>query len=78
MQAHREAALYAPNPVKRGLVEKREDWRWSSFRHYAFMEKGTVEIESEWEVRKKERTGTPLGVTRPEGEQPHPPALPEG
>ncbi len=22
------------NPVKRGLVEKPEDWLWSSFRHY--------------------------------------------
>jgi putative transposase len=24
------------NPVKRGLVKAAEDWRWSSFRHYAF------------------------------------------
>ena len=23
------------NPVKRGLVERPADWRWSSFRHYA-------------------------------------------
>jgi putative transposase len=23
------------NPVKRGLVEKPEQWQWSSFRHYA-------------------------------------------
>jgi putative transposase len=23
------------NPVVRGLVEKPQDWRWSSFRHYA-------------------------------------------
>ena len=23
------------NPVVRGLVAKPEDWRWSSFRHYA-------------------------------------------
>jgi putative transposase len=22
------------NPVRRGLVEKPEDWKWSSFRHY--------------------------------------------
>ena len=36
------------NPVKRGLVEKPEDWAWSSFRHYAFGAKGTVEIESHW------------------------------
>ena len=36
------------NPVKRGLVENPEDWRWSSFRHYAMAEVGTVEIESLW------------------------------
>jgi len=30
------------NPVKRGLVAKPEDWRWSSFRHYAFGEVGPV------------------------------------
>jgi putative transposase len=33
------------NPVKRGLVERPEDWQWSSFRHYATGERGTVEIE---------------------------------
>ena len=36
------------NPVKRGLVEKPEDWAWSSFRHYATGAKGIVEIESQW------------------------------
>jgi putative transposase len=36
------------NPVKRGLVERPEDWAWSSFRHYATGAKGTVEIESQW------------------------------
>jgi len=36
------------NPVKHGLVEKPEDWPWSSFRHYATGIKGTVEIESQW------------------------------
>ena len=24
------------NPVKRGLVKEPGDWKWSSFRHYAF------------------------------------------
>jgi len=38
------------NPVKRGLVQKPEDWKWSSFRHYALREVGVVEIESEWRV----------------------------
>ncbi len=36
------------NPVKRGLVEMPEDWLWSSFRHYATGEEGSVEIESQW------------------------------
>jgi putative transposase len=36
------------NPVKRGLVEKPEDWPWSSFRHYATGQLGVVEIESQW------------------------------
>ncbi len=42
------------NPVKRGLVKRPEDWKWSSYRHYAFREKGSVEIESEWEARDRE------------------------
>ncbi len=36
------------NPVKRGLVEKPEQWAWSSYRHYATGQVGAVEIESEW------------------------------
>jgi len=36
------------NPVKRGLVQKPEQWPWSSFRHYATREVGAVEIESQW------------------------------
>jgi putative transposase len=43
------------NPVKRGLVARPEDYRWSSFRHYATGELGTVEIESEWTARRRER-----------------------
>ena len=39
------------NPVKRGLVEKPEEWPWSSFRHYALGELGAVEIESEWTAK---------------------------
>jgi putative transposase len=42
------------NPVKRGLAPKPEAWRWSSFRHYATGEEGTVEIESEWTARRRE------------------------
>ena len=41
-------------PVKRGLVRDPGDWKWSSFRHYAFREMGVVEIESEWTGRDRE------------------------
>jgi hypothetical protein len=34
-------------PVKQGLCERRQDWQWSSFRHYATGCEGRVEIESE-------------------------------
>jgi putative transposase len=43
------------NPVERGLCERPEDWKWSSFRHYATGCEGRVEIESEWTARKRER-----------------------
>ena len=36
------------NPVTRGLVPAPQDWPWSSFRHFAYGERGTVEIESRW------------------------------
>ncbi len=39
------------NPVKRGLVEVPEQWRWSSFRAYAYQEKGPVGI-NQWSVPK--------------------------
>ena len=39
------------NPVKRGLVDAPELWRWSSFRAYAFQEKGPVGI-NQWSVPK--------------------------
>jgi len=42
------------NPVKRGLVKTAADWKWSSFRHYAFRESSMVEIESEWTARDRE------------------------
>lgn len=48
------------NPVARGLVERPEDWPWSSFRHHATGVEGAVEIESEWTARKRERAGNRL------------------
>jgi len=44
------------NPVKRGLVESPELYRWSSFNHYATGIRGIVEIESE----RTARTRSPL------------------
>ena len=35
------------NPVVRGLVEKPDDWRWSSYRSYADGENGLVRI-NDW------------------------------
>ncbi len=39
------------NPVKRGLVESPELWRWSSYRAYALPETGPVRLNA-WEVLK--------------------------
>jgi REP-associated tyrosine transposase len=50
------------NPVRRGLVERPEAWQWSSFRHYATGLEGAVEIESEWNVRRREAMGIRLQV----------------
>jgi REP-associated tyrosine transposase len=33
------------NPVRRGLVEFPEQWRWSSYRYYFLGEEGPVKIE---------------------------------
>jgi putative transposase len=42
------------NPVQRSLVAMPEEWRWSSFRHHATGEQGTVEIESHWTAHRRE------------------------
>ena len=33
-EGRREASIYAPDPVKAGLVESAVDWPWSSARYY--------------------------------------------
>jgi hypothetical protein len=43
------------NPVKRGLVERPEQWKWSSFRAYLYGETGPVRVKFQ------ERT---LGIKR--------------
>jgi len=52
------------NPVVRGLVAKPEDWPWSSFRHYALGEIGTVEIESSWTTRRRDRSALATQVSK--------------
>ena len=52
------------NPVRRGLVKKPEDWKWSSFLHYATGVEGVVEIESQWTARKRELLGIVPGVRK--------------
>ena len=44
------------NPVKRGLVEKPEQWPWSSFRFYLYHETGLVRVKfQEWPLEIKTR-----------------------
>ena len=52
------------NPVKRGLVERPEQWAWSSFRHYATGEVGGVEIESFWTGARRDGLHDPRSQSR--------------
>jgi putative transposase len=52
------------NPVKRGLVEKPEDWPWSGFRHYATGSVGAVEIESFWAGARRDGLRDPRSQSR--------------
>src|SRR5579864_4647088 len=60
------------NPVRRRLVKNPEDWKWSSFLHYATGVEGVVEIESQWTARKRERMGIVLSVPEIQGESQNP------
>jgi putative transposase len=52
-----EKVLYIHNnPVTRGLVERPEDYPWSSFNHYAIGETRPVEIESERTAHRREQS----------------------
>jgi len=43
------------NPVKRGLVADPSEWRWSSFRSYAYGEPGIVRVNfQEWPLEIKQ------------------------
>jgi putative transposase len=53
---HREKLRYIHrNPVKRGLVESPDQWRWSSFRAYAFGEPGPIVVNDWSKVKMKIR-----------------------
>jgi len=58
------------NPVRRGLVERPEDWKWSSFLHYATGVEGVVEIESQWTARERERMGDVPSVRQSQNPRP--------
>ena len=47
------------NPVARGLVASPEDWRWSSYRSYAYGEAGLVRINdwTRWEEKIRRSAG---------------------
>ena len=52
--------------MNRGLVESPEQWAWSSFRSYAFGEKGRVRVNfQKWtakiKMRKREEFGGGVG-----------------
>ena len=50
------------NPVKRGLVAEPDQWRWSSFRSYAYGEKGLVRVNfQEWALKIKPRPRQSFG-----------------
>jgi putative transposase len=53
------------NPVKRGLVEQPDQWKWSSFRAYFFGERGPVRVNfQEWTSEIKCRTPQKFGSGR--------------
>jgi hypothetical protein len=44
------------NPVKRGLVDYPEKWKWSSFRAYLYGERGLLRVNfQEWPLEIKRR-----------------------
>jgi len=45
------------NPVHRGLVQRPEDWKWSSFLQWATGAEGQVEIECPATARRREEIG---------------------
>lgn len=64
------------NPVKRGLVDSPEQWRWSSYRHYLLEEPGPVQINVGWgeiNVQESDRLESVGGQNLPTSAAPCPP-----
>jgi len=50
------------NPVKRGLVDRPEQWEWSCFRAYFLGESGRVRVNfQEWPMESKSRPVATFG-----------------
>jgi putative transposase len=62
------------NPVKRGLVESPQMWRWSSYRTYAFGEPGSVRV-NEWQVLQLKIRPPAAPTSRKTRDVGHPPLL---
>jgi hypothetical protein len=56
--------VYPSKPREAGIVESPEQWAWSSFRAYAYREKGLVGVNfQEWTARIKMGKREELGET---------------
>jgi len=60
------------NPVKRGLVSSPELWRWSSYRAFAFQERGLVTLNWQEESNATSKAGSTTSIVT------HPPKTTEG
>ncbi len=60
------------NPVSRGLVERADDWPWSSFRHWLTGETGRLEIESHWTWQRREQASLGGATPSPASQPTHP------
>jgi REP-associated tyrosine transposase len=53
------------NPVRRGLVSMPEEWKWSSFRDYAYDERGHVLVNEQQLIKLKWKNPAPAAENRP-------------
>ena len=60
------------NPVRRGLVLEPDQWKWSSYRHYAYGEKGPVLVDEKIHVEMKFRGKALTQTLAPQVPSAHP------